>query len=130
MAHLYTRTVLRHKLLSRQAPEHTSGRPMETSEQVTNSSALGGTVSKEILIGIGSITITLSLPGSATVRVLTTRSAPVDLSEATGSKNALDLRMPAAKRRRILVDCSVKENEQNRKLRYLATQLLIYAARL
>ncbi|AGZ20420.1 VP3 [Gyrovirus Tu789] len=81
------------------------------SSRATNSSPSVGTHCKEILIGLGSVTIALSLPGCATVRVLTTRSATADSGEDTGSRSALDLRTPAARQRtleprRICADCA------------------------
>lgn len=74
---------------SRQALGTISALQSTVFEHPTNSSQLHGVTSKKILIGIGQTTIELSLPGCASVRVLTTRSATADAGEAIGSRNAV-----------------------------------------
>ncbi|UYW60694.1 VP3 [Gyrovirus homsa1] len=74
---------------------HQTPRTTETSRSVIfehpiSSSESVGTLSKEIQIGLGSTIITVSLPGFASVRVLTTRSATAGASDATGSRRQQD----------------------------------------
>ncbi|AWT08463.1 hypothetical protein [Gyrovirus 10] len=56
------------------------------STPLTSSAMSAGTNCKILLIGIGQTTIELSLPGYATVKLLTVRSVPVPHSETTGTR--------------------------------------------
>ncbi|UNI84467.1 putative VP3 [Pheasant-associated gyrovirus] len=88
-------------------------------EHPINLSQHHGVTSKKILIGIGSTTIELSLPGCASVRVLTTRSATADAGEATGSRRPATWSPPRPRRTRsppTSIGCVLHTYEQNENL--------------
>nr|AIZ95197.1 VP3 [Gyrovirus GyV3] len=88
-------------------------------EHPINLSQSAGILSKEIQIGLGSTIITVSLPGYASVRVLTTRSATAEASEDTGSRRQRDC--PHRRPRRtqspeISIGLSARELQHNENL--------------
>nr|WIC83140.1 VP3 [Gyrovirus galga1] len=104
---------------SRRRATTTQSELLTAYEHPTSSSPPAETTSIEIQIGIGSTIITLSLPGYASVRVLTTRSAPADDGGVTGSRRLVDLSHRRPRRTsspEIYVGFSAKERRQKENL--------------